>query len=474
MQVDVRLAVLEKELRDKDKLLRSAREDTETSTEELRAAIEEMQSVNEELQASNEELATSKEELQSLNEELATVNVEQQNKVADLARALNDNRNLLAGSGIATIFVDLQQRILSFTPSATTIINLVATDVGRPLGHFMARLRGYDSMTEDIATVLDTLATKEIRVQDKDGHWYMLRILPYRTLENVIEGAAVTFMDISEVVKAQVDMAQLQQALVALKDSEQRFRCVSSALSEGVLLLTRDGRISGWNRSAERIFGLSAQELGERTALDPRWQTVHEDGSPFLPETRPGQKALRTGMVQHGVVMGVRRPDGALSWLSVTAVPVSSPGEALPATVVVAFGDISERKRMQGLLDQTSEDRRLALVLRDAHDAMTLHALDGRMLAWNPAAQRIYGWTEAEALQMNLQDRVPPAQRPLALEQMERLGLAQALEPQRSLRLARDGAVLEVSVTATALRNAAGELYAVATTERLLQGGGDH
>jgi two-component system CheB/CheR fusion protein len=474
VRVDVRIAELERELRDKDRLLRSAREDTETSTEELRSAIEEMQSVNEELQASNEELATSKEELQSLNEELATVNVEQQNKVADLARALNDNRNLLAGSGIATIFVDLQQRILSFTPSATAIINLVSSDVGRPLGHFMARLRDYDSMTEDIAVVLDTLATKEIRVQDKDGHWYMLRILPYRTLENVIEGAAVTFMDISEVVKAQVDMAQLHQALAALKESEQRFRSVVSTLSEGVLLLTRDGRITTWNPSAERILGLSGQEIAERTTLDPRWQTVHEDGSPFLAEARPDQTAFSSGVTQHEVVMGVYKPDGTLAWISVNAVPLCGPGETLPATVVVSFSDMSERKRMQSLLDKTSEDRRLAVVLRDAHDAMTMHALDGRILAWNPAAQRIYGWTEAEALQMNLLDRVLPAQRTLALDQMHRLGQAQTIEPYTSQRLAKDGSLRDVSITATALRNEDAEIYAVATTERLIQGGSNH
>lgn len=474
LQGDVRIAELEKELRDKEKLLRSAREDTETSTEELRSAIEEMQSVNEELQASNEELATSKEELQSLNEELATVNVEQQNKVADLARALNDNRNLLAGSGIATIFVDLQQRILSFTPSATAIINLVGSDVGRPLGHFMARLIGYDSMTEDIAFVLDTLATKEIRVQDKDGHWYMLRILPYRTLENVIEGAAVTFMDISEVVKAQVDMAQLHQALAALKESEQRFRSVVSALSEGVLLITREGKIVASNRSAERILGLSSQDLGERSMLDLRWRAVHEDGSPFTLETRPSQKAFQFGVMQQNVVMGVSKPDGELAWISVNAMPVCSPGEVLPATVVVSFSDISERKRMQNLLDKTSEDRRLAVVLRDAHDAMTMHALDGRILAWNPAAQRIYGWTEAEALQLNLLDRVPPALRERALDQMDRLGRAQTIEPYTSQRLAKDGSLREVSITATALRNEAGDIYAVATTERLIQSASDH
>ena len=473
LPVDTRIAALEQEMRAKEKLLRTALEDADTSTEELRSAIEEMQSVNEELQASNEELATSKEELQSVNEELATVNVEQQNKVIDLARALNDNRNLLSGSGIATVFVDLQQRIMSFTPSATAVIKLVATDVGRPLGHFVANLRDYDRMAEDIAAVLDTLATKELRVQGKDDRWYMLRILPYRTLENVIEGAAVTFVDISEITKAQVDIKELQQANAALQESEQRYRSVVLALSEGVVLHNRGGKITAWNPSAERIFGLSGQDLQERMTLDPRWQTIHEDGSPFPQEARPSQETFRTGRVQKDVVMGIYKPDGTLAWTSVNAVPIFAPGDPVPTTVVISMTDITERKRMQDALSQSSEDRRLAVVLRDAHDAMTLHTLNGRILAWNPAAKRMYGWSEAEALQMNLLDRVPPEQRELALERLAQLGQAQVLEPYRSQRLTQQGTVVEVSVTATALRNAAGEVYAIATTERLVQGNGN-
>ena len=125
--------------------------------------------MNEELQSTNEELETSKEELQSVNEELATVNAELQNKVADLSRANNDMNNLLAGTGIGTVFVDHQLRIQRFTPAVTQVINLIPTDVGRPLGHIVSNLVGYDRLVEDVRTVLDTLVPKEVEVQTQDG-----------------------------------------------------------------------------------------------------------------------------------------------------------------------------------------------------------------------------------------------------------------------------------------------------------------
>jgi two-component system CheB/CheR fusion protein len=467
--INARVAALELELRAKEKLLRSALESADISTEELRSAVEEMQSVNEELQASNEELATSKEELQSVNEELATVNVEQQNKMVDLARALNDNRNLLAGSGIATVFVDLQQRILSFTPGTTAIIKLVATDVGRPLGHFVTSLRDYDALTEDIAAVLETLATKETKVQDKAGRWYMLRILPYRTTENMIEGAVITFIDITEVTKAQVDITQLQEALAKLKESEQRFRAVVSALSEGVVLQGPDGSINTWNPATERILGLSGEQLQGLRAFGADWQTIHEDGTPFPLETHPGSQVLKTGVPQHDVTMGLQRPGKPMVWISVTALPIRDPNDAAQASVVVSFTDITERKRLQDALNLAAEDRRLATVVRDANDAITLQSMEGRILAWNPAAQRMYGWTEAEAQQMTLMDRLPPGQGADTMDQLKQLGQAKVLEPYRSQRLTKQGTTVKVSITATALRNEAGAVYAVSTTERLIQ-----
>ena len=150
------IATLEQELRAKEEYLQSTIEEMETSNEELKSTTEEMQSVNEELQSTNEELETSKEELQSVNEELATINTELQNKVADLSRANNDMNNLLDGTGVGTIFVDYQLNISRFTPEATRVINLIQTDVGRPLTHIVSNMMGYDRLVEDIKAVLDS------------------------------------------------------------------------------------------------------------------------------------------------------------------------------------------------------------------------------------------------------------------------------------------------------------------------------
>ncbi|MEI7672808.1 MAG: PAS domain-containing protein, partial [Deltaproteobacteria bacterium] len=212
------VAVLQQELRAKEEYLQTANEELETSNEELKSSNEEMQSVNEELQSTNEELETSKEELQSVNEELATVNNELQTKVADLSRVNNDMNNLLAGSGIATVFVDHQLRILRFTPSATLIINLILSDIGRPVGHIVSNLVDYDSFVADVQAVYNSLIPQEKEVQTTDGKWYTMRIQPYRTMDNVIEGAVITFMDITE-IKQTRDELQKAHELVRLRDT---------------------------------------------------------------------------------------------------------------------------------------------------------------------------------------------------------------------------------------------------------------
>lgn len=229
--IDTRIAALKQELRAKEEYLQTTNEELETSNEELKSSNEEMQSINEELQSTNEELETSKEELQSVNEELATVNTELQSKVVDLSRTNNDMNNLLAGTGIATVFVDLQLRILRFTPTATKIINLILSDIGRPVSHIVSNLRGYESLTADTQAVLDTLVPRELDVQTADGRWYAMRIQPYRTMDNVIEGAVLTFVDITAASKLHD----------ALQMNEERLRVALSAAS--ISLFNQDTRL---------------------------------------------------------------------------------------------------------------------------------------------------------------------------------------------------------------------------------------
>ncbi len=191
LDANVYIASLRQELRTKEQFL-------QTANEELKSSIEEMQSINEELQSTNEELETSKEELQSTNEELSTVNAELQSNVADLTIANNDMNNMVAGTGIGTVFVDHRMRILRFTPDFTRIINLIKTDVGRPIGHIVSNMTGYDNLIVDVQAVLDNLAPKEKDVQTAEGLWYTMRIQPYRTTDNVIKGAVISFIDITE------------------------------------------------------------------------------------------------------------------------------------------------------------------------------------------------------------------------------------------------------------------------------------
>jgi two-component system CheB/CheR fusion protein len=319
---EARIAVLQQELLSKDEYLQTTQEELETSNEELQSSNEEMQSVNEELQSTNEELETSKEELQSVNEELATVNAELQAKVIDLSRTNNDMNNLLAGTGIGTVFVDHQLRILRFTPAARSIINLIETDIGRPVAHLVSNLVGYEGLVEDTRAVLKTLIQKEVDVRTREGKWYTMRIQPYRTLENVIEGAVISFLDITETM-------QTREALRA------------------------------------------ANELC-----------------------------------------------------------------------------------------------RLAVSVRDAHDAITVHDLEGRILVWNPGAVRLYGWAESEALRMNVRDLIPLELREQTLATLQQLARAEVLEPYRGQRLTKYGAVVNVSLISTALLDEVGVVYAIATTER--------
>ncbi len=200
---------LEHELESTKENLQTTIEEMETSNEELKSSNEELQSVNEELQSTNEELETSKEELQSTNEELVTVNTELQNKVNELSQMNNDINNLLGSTDIGTIFLDARLNIKRFTPATTKIFNLIQTDLDRPISDITAKIR-YDNLEKDAKKVLDTLVIQEAEVKGHTGSWFSMRIAPYRTIENVIDGVVITFVDIT----------RIKQTEEALRESE--------------------------------------------------------------------------------------------------------------------------------------------------------------------------------------------------------------------------------------------------------------
>jgi two-component system CheB/CheR fusion protein len=191
--------------------IQALREDTRASKEELQSANEELQSTNEELQSTNEELTTSKEEMQSMNEELQTVNAEMQTKLDDLALAQSDMKNLLNSVDIAILFLDQDLNVRRYTDRAAKIINLRESDIGRPLSDLTTSLQ-YPTLHEDANETLRTLVYSEKQIQTSDQRWFSVRIMPYRRLDNVIDGAVVTFVDITATKQLESRLRQDQDS----------------------------------------------------------------------------------------------------------------------------------------------------------------------------------------------------------------------------------------------------------------------
>ena len=213
------IAELEQELQQSREELQTTREEMQSSQEELTSTNEELQSTNEELQSTNEELTTSREEMQSLNEELQTVNAEQQSKMDEFSRVNNDMRNLLNSTEIVTVFLDNRLHVRRFTTGADKLFKLIPGDVGRPLSDIVTDLL-YPEMAEEAREVLRTLVFSEKQIATTDGRWFSVRIMPYRTMEDVIAGVVITFANITAAKKLEAELREENARLKSLLEDK--------------------------------------------------------------------------------------------------------------------------------------------------------------------------------------------------------------------------------------------------------------
>ena len=247
---NIRQIELEKELKYAREKIQNTLEEMQSSQEELKSANEELQSTNEELQSTNEELMSSKEEMQSLNEELQTLNAELQSKIEAFTSVDSDMKNLLNSTDIAALFLDKELNIRRFTIPAVKIFKLIKSDIGRPITDLVSDLI-YPDLSDDTRSVLNTLMFLKKQIPTKDGHWYSVRIMPYRKLDDKIDGVVITFFNISDLKEVEVKLHEIEQMNSLLLRSS----------TDIIIKLSAGWKILEANASAERYLGRKQKEM---------------------------------------------------------------------------------------------------------------------------------------------------------------------------------------------------------------------
>ncbi|WP_426028026.1 CheR family methyltransferase [Brevundimonas sp. TWP2-3-4b2] len=323
--------------------LQTITEELETANEELQSSNEEFQSVNEELHSTVEELETSKEELSSINEELQTVNTELNNRADSLVRSNSDLANLFDSTSIATLFLDNGSHIRRFTPAITEIFNVREGDEGRLISDFSSRLAG-STLTQDIVTVLRDLGSIEREAESEDGSaTYLVRVKPYRDLNNVIDGVVITLIDISDRKKLERDRAHLAAIVASSEDA-----IVSHDL---------DGVITSWNDGAEKIYGYAAREM-----IGQPMSTLLDDVQ--IDEWPANLARLRRGEAITNIDISRVTKGDRIIHVSLNVSPIrDSRGVIIGASAVAR--DIAARKRGEYVLRESESRLQLACEVAD-------------------------------------------------------------------------------------------------------------
>ena len=376
------LQQLEDELHIAREDLQTNIEEMESANEELQAANEEVMSVNEELQSSNEELESSKEELQSMNEELTTVNNQYKDKVDELAKTNDDLTNLLTSTDIATLFIDAQLRIVRFTPATGRLLNLLSSDIGRPISDIRPKFTD-NCLMDDVYKVLDKLSPMECEVNTENGECFLRRIMPYRTSDNRITGVVITFIDISARKRAEENNLRLA---TVVRDS-----------NDAVTLINTDGKITAWNHGARKMYGWSEQEALQMNIRD----LVPGNDWPKLSDLL---QHIYKGEEIHSAEAQRMCKDGNVLNVLMTVTPLyDQTGQVI--SIATTERNITERITMEQQL-HASESNFRALV-ESAPDALVIVNSKGKIEVANGQAEELFGYSVNELLGMSVEQLMP-------------------------------------------------------------------
>ncbi|MCO4842814.1 MAG: PAS domain S-box protein [Yoonia sp.] len=376
---------LEQELEATRADLRNTVRDYERSTEELKAVNEEAMSMNEEFQSTNEELETSKEELQSLNEELTTLNSQLQQKIDDERRVSDDLNNLLASSGIATIFLDSNLKIMRFTPATRELFNLISNDMGRSFSDITGKFKDSDLLV-DAKTVLETLATTEREVESTDGRWFIRRVLPYCTQDGKVGGVVVTFADVTKLKELQRLTAVARQYAEKIVDT----------LREPLLVLDGAFNIISVSQSFHRVFVAGSEQLvGQNLFTIQNRQWDEPKLRDLLGNILRQKKAVESfeltldtpNVGQRDMVMNARMIEDGQDF------------------ILLALEDVTEQKKAhQEILNR---EARLSAILNAAPEAIVTINEAGIIGSFSTGAEEILGFKADEVIGQNVNILMP-------------------------------------------------------------------
>ena len=414
--------------------LQATSEEHEAAMEELRAATEEAQSSNEELQSTNEELETAKEELQATNEELTTVNDELSHRNAELGQLGNDLGNLLTSTHVPILMVGADLRVRRMTPVSERVLNAAPGDIGRPIGDLRLSVE-VPELEALLRGAIETLAVQDREVMARDGRWYSVRVRPYRTTDNRIDGAVISFVDIDA----------LKRGFEQAKAARDQAQAIVATVRQPLVILDGDLRVVTANRSFYAAFQVALEEtegrpifdLGNRQWNIPRLRTL-------LTEMLPQGSSIEDFEVEHDfetlgrrtMVLNARRL-------------LLAPGE--PASILLAFEDVTERRRAEAAI------RQLGAIVEGSEDAIVSTTLEGVIMSWNRGAEQMFGYAAAEIIGRSITHTIPPERLDEEADVLARLRRGEGVRSE-TVRVHKDGVRLDVSLTASPIRDGDGRV----------------